>query len=598
MSLALMLLSHAGAWLLAAALQSRLRTGSSATDLVGTFILHALVVTLIVLALGGFRVLGLAGLSTAGFACLATGIALGGHRVVQRAARWLSATAGELRTDAMAVLSVTLIGAVVIRHLANLWYFTPATYDEVDYHLPKLVLWMQTGGLARPDSIDLRTYFPSGQQLLQAWWVGFLHHDVVIEAASLEWTIAGGAAVASIARRMGFGRPAALLAAALFLTTPASMLHGATAGNDMAASACVLAIAAFLLNAPIFSTSGGLALATLFLGCGIKPTVGFAAIGLSLIGYRAWHTRSKEPDPPRRLLFAIATLAALAGSYWYFINWAEFGNPFFPVPVSLFGQSTHVGLLTQTISTGPSLARLTGSVADLFGARLFTVPRDWQITLYQDAGWGFLLPLAGLGTLLWFVWKRTEWRGPAAAFAFALLTTLLLVERDAWNARFLIWFPALFAVALARLAELRCTIPVAALLLAVAAGHAWETRVPSTFRGEHGANLAALPWRDRTLAVILHKKASATEWECIRSMDGAAVLAYNYGIYTLTHSDFGRRVEQTSIADPGLLLSFMQKRNLRYLVAVNVPILAEQLATLVAQGKLRVICPGWLERVE
>ena len=84
---------------------------------------------------------------------------------------------------------------------------------------------MQKGTLARPDLLDERGYFPAGMQVLQAWWVGFLHHDALIEGAALETLGLSGAAVVALARRLGAARPSALLAASLFATAPAIVIH-------------------------------------------------------------------------------------------------------------------------------------------------------------------------------------------------------------------------------------------------------------------------------------------------------------------------------------------------------------------------------------
>ncbi len=604
MSVVLMILSHAGAWLLAIALQSRLRTGSRGTDIVGAFLLHALLVSLIVLAAGSFKILGLAALSAAGIASLAGGIALGGHRVLAGALRWLRAAAIEHRTNPTALLSAALLVALLVRHLANIWFYTPSTFDETDYHLPKLALWIQTGGLARPDSADLRTYFPAGMQLIQAWWVGFLHHDVLIEAASLEWAVLAAAAVAAIGRRLEISRAGSLLAAALFLTTPAATLHATTAMNDIAASACVLAIIAFLTRPE--PTNGVFAIAALCLGVGIKPTVGFAAIGLVMLAVPALRKREAAPAPGEgtesrvpRLAWIGAMLAAFVGAYWFLMNFAQFDNPFFPVGVRAYGGSSRVGLVQQQISSGPSFEKLWGSLRDIVLHRLFTAPATWQVSMMNDVGWGIFLPAVGPVSLAWLLWKKPAWRIPALAMFVGLLTTLLLVENDAWSGRFLVWFVALFALAIAGAIDgARWRHAAAAALVIFAAWHLWATRIPSTFRGEWGATLASMPWRDRNLAVIMHKRASPVERALIDSNEPVVCMGYNMGVTTAMHPDFGRRVEQTTLADAEKLLAFMRERKCRYLWLVNVPIMGERILPLVVDGRLRLICPGWFEIVE
>jgi hypothetical protein len=136
--------------------------------------------------------------------------------------------------------------------------------------------------------------------------------------------------------------------------------------------------------------------------------------------------------------------------------------------------------------------------------------------------------------------------------------------------------------------------------MALAAGMAWQvwhTGIPHTFRGEWGPKVTTVSWRDRTINPILHKDASPEERACLASRDGVMCLAFNYGVYALAQPDFSRRVEATRVIDPEALLDLMRRKECRWLLLVNVDdSVAVTLRPAVADGHLRLVCPGWLER--
>jgi hypothetical protein len=74
---ALMLVGHAGAWLLAIALQKRMNVGGAAANVTGAFVVHALIVSLVVLVAGSAGVLGPWSLAAGGTVCGCVGLALG-----------------------------------------------------------------------------------------------------------------------------------------------------------------------------------------------------------------------------------------------------------------------------------------------------------------------------------------------------------------------------------------------------------------------------------------------------------------------------------------------------------------------------------------
>ena len=577
----LMLLGHAGAWLLAIAWQKRLNGSGAAVNVTGAFVLHALIVTVVVLLAGSAGVLGPWSLAAGGILCGCVGLAL---RVRLHSVREL-ALATWRESPAVAGIATALIGLIFIRHLLNTVYFCPFTEDELEYHLPKLAMWMQKGTLARPDLLDTRGYFPAGMQLLQVWWVGFVRHDALIEGAALETLALAGAAIVALARRLGATRPSALLAAALFATTPAILLHGTTALNDLPAAAFVLA--GFALAGS--RTALVLASASLLLGAGIKPTVLFAAPGILLLAIPAW--RRTRLDLPRAGAIALIALACCAGSYWYLRNTIEYGNPFYPISASLSGAAERPTIGKALHSGGPNPANLARNVAAIFGPRLTALGEVTNPNLPDQTGWGWTLTLLGLPALVFMAWRDKRWRLPAGAFVLSLLSVLLLVQSDAWTARFIFFFPALLACAIAALPR-----PVAVAALAGLGSYAnlWEARVPLPFTPPGAtAFMQGLPIADRDSWVISFGGASAEYQPFLASTAPVLAMTFNYRVYALARGDYRRRVEHVGLVDADELMHVFEASGCRWLIVANPP--AQGTAAVdacVASGRLRRIGPG------
>ncbi len=586
----LMLVSHAGAWCLAISLMSRLRTGSRSLDIVGILVLHSLVVTLGVLIVGSIGALNAVGLSVVGVAALAGAIALGG--VKEWGAPLRDFIRGAWNEQRVVVALAAAIGiAVAVRHLLNLWWYGPHNADEVDYHLPRLAAWIQSGALVRPDMIDVRTFFPAGQQLLQAWWVGFLHNDALTEGASIEQAAMAAAAVLALSRNLGASRVESILAAALFATMPAVMLHATSAMSDMAACGFILAAFALVLRRSGFA----LAAAATLIGIGIKPSVGFALPGLMLL---AWMNRRSAPSvAPRVLIAGVIAFAFLVGAYWYALNWRQFGSPIYPVSMS--GEPV---LPDTTVVTRPAFDRLWWSLMALFGQRIWNIVGSLDAPMGHQAGWGYILPVLGLPALAWTAWRSPAWRWPAAAFGLSFLTTLLMVEFDPFNARFVMWAPALMAgVIAARLCSAKPGIAFAVALLLVSTIHIASTATPRPFRAERGTLIRSVPWSERDAWQTFCTFTGTDDVELLKSDEPTMCVCYLGSVYALARGDFRRRLEHCS--DPDAIVERARATGCRYIYVAFPPNLqdryrhAEALQRATSNGRLKVIAPGWLELV-
>lgn len=623
MSFALLLVAHAGLWILAIALQRRVPAESRAASVALAGVIHAAVAGVLALGLGACGWLSALPMSVAGAAAGAAGMGLGGAKALREA--WEGAgsawrgLAGE--SKGVAALLAVFAGFLVLRQAANAWLFVPYTFDEHAYHLPHLVTWVQAGSIARPEMVDTRAYFPAGMQLLQAWWVVIPRHDVLVEAASLEMAAVGAAAVAAMARSLGATRAGALLAGLLWACAPIVLAQGASAMNDLAAGSMILAAAAFLVRParlPRALFLAGLAVAA---GAGIKPTVLFAVAGLALLALAA-RRRAPEgvPDAPpawcRPTAGALAAAAVLCGAWWYAANAVEFGNPFFPVLAGA-GTSQEIGPLPVKMSGGPSFRNLAASLRDVFGPRY--VRFDPLVTPLTDrTGWGLAISILGPLALVWMLVKDRRWRAPAAAFLVAVLAVFLLVAHDPWNARFVLWAAALPAAALGTVAPRIPRAWIAVTIVVYAAGaDLVRMAVPAAFwqAGPGGKAVVdepylrgflRIPWerRDaRQLTLVRYVGVPGGPDEALRWQDRydenmpLLCLAAGWPTAALARGDYRRRIEYAAPKSAEELLETMKARGCRRLFVWSPPAGTKKaVEDAVASGALRQLHTAWYER--
>ncbi len=619
------MVAHAGLWILAIALQRHVAAESRAGAVALAGVIHAVLASVLALGLGVCGALSPVPMTVAGAAAGALGFAMGGARALREAGRAADSLVRGFREESagMAILLLVFALLLIFRHAVNAWLFVPYTFDEHAYHLPHLVSWVQTGSLARPAMVDTRAYFPAGMQLLQAWWTVIPHHDLMVEAASLEMAALGAAATAALARALGATRCGAVLAGLLWACAPIVLAQGSSAMNDAAAGSLVLAAAAFLVRPANPRRAIFHAALAVALGAGIKPTVLFVLPALALLVVASWRRAKTAEAPPAEAPWCRFTAAGLAvaalvcAAWWYALNARDFGNPFFPVVAGAGSQ--RITSMPATMSGGPSFSNLFASLRDVFGPRY--VRFDPLVTPVADrTGWGLPISIAGPFALLWLVVRDRRWRLPAAVFAAGVVLTYLLVEHDKYNARFVLWAAALPAAALGAVAP---KIPrgwIAVAIVAYAAGaDLVRTSVPAAFwqRAQDGGlrvdepylkDYLRVPWERRdaryvTLARFVGVPGGPDEalrWQA-RYDENMPVLCLTAGwpAAALARADYRRRVEFAAPRSAEELLSTMRGRGCRRLLVWAVPAdVQHAVDDAVASGKLRPMHAGWFERTD
>jgi hypothetical protein len=472
MSLLALLLSNAAVLLGAHAVLRRVKTGEASTDLVLFLLLRIGLVSLAVLAMGAAKLLSPAALAAAG--ALATGalLALREHRQLPRP------RLPEVGTGALLVAA-----AVILRSLLQVWFFAPFQRDAHTYHLPKIGEWILHSGFTGEWGLDLRATFPSGFELVEAWWVAPLRHDVLIEMAGLEFLLLGAAAIVDLARRLEIAPRFAFLAGLLYALTPGLSLQATSCLNDGAAAALWTATAALTFR----SVPAALLLLPFGLGIGVKPTYVYALPGLAVVGLIV----ARQRPLWTKATLAVGLAALAVGSSWYVRNAIVFGNPIHPMGRS--GIVVHQGHVAQRF--GPSLAGLTENLYRALDSRIYDHlgPPDPELT--SISGWGCGALAVGLVPLFLALRNERRMRWLAGAYALSLVCVCALIVPDPWNMRYVLFFPGLFALAAAKLAgSLR---PAATLAWVAIAVQFVSTMIPGKFPVNGVSDLAAQSWRER-----------------------------------------------------------------------------------------------------
>ena len=145
----------------------------------------------------------------------------------------------------------------------------------------------------------------------------------------------------------------------------------------------------------------------------------------------------------RAALLVLLVLGAMLAGYWNIRNWVMTGNPFYPYGVAVGGTQ----VLTEgdrSISVDLSgLAANLASLGDRYGDRLQPVSPD----LPNTTGWGWFFYALGVPTIVWGLVRYKPFRPVLAGFVVSFLLLQLSIRPSPFSTRYLIWFPALGALA-------------------------------------------------------------------------------------------------------------------------------------------------------
>ena len=372
-------------------------------------------------------------------------------------------------------LTVFSAAISVLRFSFLILSLPPFVWDSLTYHLTNVAEWTQQGAIVLFDTPITRIYTPANFEVLTLWFTIFNHHDVVIETAGIPVYLLAILSVYSIGRTIGISRASAWFGAMAYAATPALLMAVTGTKNDPHMAAYYLAALSILLNLTVTRKDARLRnptgqilliLLILLLAFGTKAYLLHIAPGLVLIailgvdkgaGWKRWGKIVSQSVKQltangkwfRILLLVILISGLFLGLFWNVRNWVLTGNPFYPYGVKIEGEKVISG---AERTADMSIFRLTENLKSLmwkFGDRRLELSPD----LTDTTGWGWFVYGVGLPALTWGLLKNRKIRVLFAGFLLSMILIFLSIRPSPWNMRYLLWFPAIFAIAFAAIMD-------------------------------------------------------------------------------------------------------------------------------------------------
>ncbi|HLQ23454.1 MAG TPA: hypothetical protein VK132_09615, partial [Gemmatimonadales bacterium] len=359
---------------------------------------------------------------------LVTGVAGGTIASLLRPARAQAAAPGPSagqRLEPLAAAGAALIGVVVWVVLIAQLRYTTSGVDGLDYHLPMVAEWLQSGSIWTVDGLLFITLgYPGFREAILVFLSLPLHHEHLALPLLAEFPLFA-LAVYALVRQYAGSALLGLAASAYATSVPVVARASTSQKNDLAlavAFAIALLFAIRLVEAPRRSGAllcggalGALA-STKFSGVGYAGAIAGAGIVWVLLRFRRPAGRLREALGAWAL--AIATAAVVAAP-WYLRNVLAFGSPFYPAEVRLAG---------VVLFEGPLRAEELWGRASV-GLNVRPLIEGWLLFV---AAYGFLLPFLMAGTLalgLEIVAGRRRSGAAAVLLALALVAGLIFLHQ-------------------------------------------------------------------------------------------------------------------------------------------------------------------------
>lgn len=382
----------------------------------------------------------------------------------------------------------------------------PDDWDAMTYHLFLPARWLQEGGFVHVPTVfgdSTPAFAPQNGALLFTWFLAIFGDDRIVGVIQVGALVLLAASLWKLLRRLGAGPEAAAMAVATLPWLVSLQRWTFTAQVDVFLAAFWLCAVAFLLGEGARSelVFGGLVLG---LALGTK-TIGLP-LAVGLLGIAA----PRLVRAPRRDLLLFAGAVGLTGSYWWLRNFWLYGNPLFPLDLSIGSWRVLPGVFDSAAMRGsiyhvegfvPWLAQIHAawgtSSCVYFGLGFAGLLAAWRHRLAVElallmAGWTF------------FVWKVVPFnkleRFLLPALVLAVVGAGLLLERLSrrWRSAAFVLVLLVLAVAsrpdhfvLQRLAFLASPLDLRAAVLAGADYALWRDGYLSFNHPEMGARRIA-----------------------------------------------------------------------------------------------------------
>ncbi len=524
---------------------------------------------------------------------------------LEKGAGGISSFLKKFRPSLLEIILCFLALTQLIRIIIHIWYIPPYVWDTMVYHLVNVAEWVQKGRIFAVTTPVDRVYWPASFELLEAWFVVFLHNDLLVKVAPFLYYLLTGASAYAIARTIKLNRSLSMSVVIFYLFTPSLAIQATACKNDVGISAIYLLSIAILLDLLINSGRENfplhrqlmIVLMAQCLGIGIKPYAAFIAPAPLIISIiTILKHRKNPPQSPfqkgeanrikelvksqNKLYISIMLLLIISslflGSYWYARNFVVFGNPVHPTDFRL-GDRLIFGT-GNAVQFGPgqrgsaSLTGLLENLKSLVKVRIFDKSGAYNSSLGDMTGWGWFNFACGLSAIIYALIFIKYLRLMIISFFISLVGLLTFISIDPWFMRFTMWFPVIFALSFACLISnlnykwLRAIFLTFAIICTllnwIAVLNVGEVSI------EDFQKMMSLPALKRSTAELTHHQEGMFKkaLEIIPENKTIGVCFPNNGwAYPLYDSDYSRHLEYVPVEDMQFAIR-MRERNINYLV--------------------------------
>ena len=200
----------------------------------------------------------IAAISTVGLVILAISALRTSRSILSRTRQWFSSFSigsyyrifTSLRPGyrIIGVLLCLLAFLQLARIFFHIWFVPPYVWDTVVYHLVNVAEWVQKGRIHHVITPVGRVHWPANFEVLESWFVVFLHNDLLVKVAPFLAYLAAGASAYAVARVLNLNRIISASVAIFYLFTPSLAIQATACKNDVAVAAVYLLMIAILLD--------------------------------------------------------------------------------------------------------------------------------------------------------------------------------------------------------------------------------------------------------------------------------------------------------------------------------------------------------------
>lgn len=384
---------------------------------------------------------------------------------------------GIIKRD-LALVSLSVLFLLSVLLLILLGYLFPSyTWDAIWYHLPAVGYIIQNGAIEHSSAnlfIDkVVNFYPQNMELFFLWNIIFLRSDAIVDLSQFPFVIIGISTIYSICIKLGIREKYALFTSLLSFFIPVIILQSTANYVDIAISTLFLIAINFLIHERTtihFALSGltaGILLGTK--GSGpfyVMILMAFVLIRESIL---LMQNKNLKQNLKQYVLYVTSFIIPvfLTGGYWYIKNWAVYGNPLYPIEVSIFNFTIFKGLFKGITNPVEAIHELMGktewgkvfkgvldplpeAIKDLSPlGRLFYV---WQerveYYLYDSrlSGFGPIWFILFLPALIFsLISSIRDKKYNYLLIAILLITAFIIFPRN-WNTRYVIFIIGLGAI--------------------------------------------------------------------------------------------------------------------------------------------------------